>query len=630
MEKLIEIISYNHSEGTVYFKYLGNISRNCRVWLHWKNLTLHFVDLTFEENLNVEYFVAFNKNVIDGLQNFVVSFIFDSHVEDHTIKIRDEIKEFEFLDNFETKLEDPSYYSFDEVFIKKIYEDNLIRINEGDIVVDIGANYGLFSIYAHTFKPSKIISFEPSRVTFDFLSKNFRNGILLQNAISDISGFKSFKEGHISTAASRIVEDFGDYQVEVIGINDLHNYLGLDKIDYLKIDCEGSEKNIFNEISHHTIYKINKIVVEFHSEEIKELIIDKLNYFGFTIQKITNDLIFSYNPNYYKNKKKIALISTYCDTEEKKIIFLDLVRRVKSLGIDVMAISSLHLDKEIVEACDYLFYTKENPILSWPIRLFTFWREMELPDGRITTMHRGVGDYGWAALYHVKKLTQIAMTYNYDIFYHMIYDLEIDDVVENAIKNFEGNIVYPRRDPHHPDTLWETTLHFMSFDKDLMKEIEKEITIDSYLSTNGVAEGEVLKWKNKFNISGSKHPVKDKIFYWKDYDFFDYSPIKDFKLFISKNPEIEIWLGSNPPIPTKLSPNLKLVFYDFEFLKEISIVVNEKNYELTDKIKSYEIIELPIETENIINLSLMYDGNKYELKDKFDEIMLNQVFYNHR
>lgn len=630
MEKLIEIISYTHSEGTVYFKYLGTTTRNCRVWLHWKNFTLHFVDLTFEENLNVEYFVGFNNSVVDGLQNFVVSFIFDSHVEDHSIKIGDKVKDFDFLDEFRTKLEDPSYYSFDEVFIKKIYEDKLIRINEGDIVVDIGANYGLFSIYAHTFKPSKIISFEPSKVTFNFLSKNFKNGVLLQNAISDTSGFKHFKDNPISTSASKIVEDFGDYQVEVIGINDLHNHLGLERIDYLKIDCEGSEKNIFDGISHHTMYKINKIVVEFHSQEIKELIISKLDHFGFVIHKVTDELIFSYNPNYYKNKKKIALVSTYCDTEEKKIIFLDLVKKVKSLGIDVMAISSLHLDKEIIEACDYLFYTKENPILSWPLRLFTFWKEMQLPDGRITTMHRGVGDYGWAALYHVKKLTQIAMTYDYDIFYHMIYDLEIDDVVENAIKNFEGNIVYPRRDPNHPETLWETTLHFMSFDKDLMREIEKEITIDSYLSTNGVAEGEVLKWKNKFNISGSEHPVKDKIFYWKDYDFFDYSPTKDFKLFISKNPEIEIWLGEDPPVPAKLSPNLKLVFYDFQFLGKISVVVNEKIYDLTDKINPFEIIELPIDTGKIYSFTLEHRGNKYELKDKFDEIMLNQVYYNYR
>jgi hypothetical protein len=72
--------------------------------------------------------------------------------------------------------------------------------------------------------------------------------------------------------------------------------------------------------------------------------------------------------------------------------------------------------------------------------------------------------------------------------------------------------------------------------------------LENYLSTNGVAEGEVLKWKNKFNLKGSETPVKDKIYYWKDYDFFDYSPVKDFKLFFSKNDDMDIWLGSDDNI----------------------------------------------------------------------------------
>jgi lipoic acid synthetase len=67
-----------------------------------------------------------------------------------------------------------------------------------------------------------------------------------------------------------------------------------------------AEKHIFEEISKETILKINKMVIEFHSNQIKEIIIDKLVHFGFVIQKITPELIFTYNPEYYKKKKKIA------------------------------------------------------------------------------------------------------------------------------------------------------------------------------------------------------------------------------------------------------------------------------------------------------------------------------------
>jgi hypothetical protein len=325
--------------------------------------------------------------------------------------------------------------------------------------------------------------------------------------------------------------------------------------------------------------------------------------------------------------KKIALISTYCDTQEKKDVFLDLVKKVKSLGIDVMAISPLSLEKEYIEACDYLYFTKENPILGWPTRLFTFWREYVVGENKVLTLQRGVGDYSWAALYHVKKLTQIAMDYDYDIFYHMIYDLVIDEDVENDLKEFKGNYLYPRRDPHNPETLWETTLHFMSFNRDLMNKIEKEITLENYLSTNGVAEGEVFKWRNKFNIKTAEKPVKDKIYYWKDYDFFDYSPTKEFRMFISKNDEMDIWLGDEGSQYKEILPNnLKIVFSGPNHFDELTLIVDGESFIFNPK--SLEIIELPIKSTEIKSLKMSYKGTEYDLSDEYQKIMINQIYIN--
>jgi hypothetical protein len=308
---------------------------------------------------------------------------------------------------------------------------------------------------------------------------------------------------------------------------------------------------------------------------------------------------------------------------------LDLVKKVKSLGIDVMAISPLPLDEEHINACDYLFFTKENPILGWPTRLFTFWREYEVEKGKILTLQRGVGDYSWAALYHVKKLTQIALDYDYEIFYHMIYDLEIDDNVVRVLNDFEGDIVYPRRDPHHPETLWETTLHLMSFDRDLMKQIEKEITLNEYLSTNGVAEGEVYKWKKKFDIYGSDTPVKDKIYYWKDFDFFDYSPVKDFKMFLSRNEPMDIWLGEGDSVRKEvLSNNLRVVFYGSDNIGEVTLNIDDIDYKIEPK--PFYFIELPINSREIKKIKMVYNEEKYDLTDEYGKIMLNQIYLNYR
>jgi FkbM family methyltransferase len=627
MKDIIKIINFNYEEATVYFNYFGDIERDLNIRISSNNLTIYYNKLTLWANSDSVYYVGFNTSIVDRIGYFDLTIWDDELLFKHHFEINNQLKKID-LPKLETKIDDPSYYSFDEVFNKEIYKDKLLVINEGDVVVDIGGNYGFFSLYAKQFNPSKIITFEPSKKIFNYLNKNFTSGLLYQKAVSGKSEIKKFSDNNISSASNKLDEK-GDYDVEVIGINDLFVYLGVEKIDYLKIDCEGAEKDIFEEISKETISKINKMVIEFHSDEIKKNILNKLNYFGFKIQKITTELIFTYNPDYYKNKKKIALISTYCDTQEKKDVFLDLVKNVKSLGIDVIAISPLPLDKEHIEACDYLYFTKENPILGWPTRLFTFWREHSIGDGKILTLQRGVGDYSWAALYHVKKLTQIAMDYNYDIFHHMIYDLEIDENVKNALENFQGNIVYPRRDPHHPDTLWETTLHLMSFEKDIMKKIEKEITLDNYLSTNGVAEGEVLKWKNKFNLNGSETPVKDKIYYWKDYDFFDYSPVKDFKLFFSKNDDMDIWLGSDDNIYKENLPNnLRVVFYNIKNIGEICLVINDLKFDV--KPKPFEFIDIPINSTKIETISLVYQNQKYDLSEEYKKVMLNQIYINHK
>jgi hypothetical protein len=169
----------------------------------------------------------------------------------------------------------------------------------------------------------------------------------------------------------------------------------------------------------------------------------------------------------------------------------------------------------------------------------------------------------------------------------------------------------------------------MSFEKDIMKKIEKEITLDNYLSTNGVAEGEVLKWKNKFNLNGSETPVKDKIYYWKDYDFFDYSPVKDFKLFFSKNDDMDIWLGSDDNIYKENLPNnLRVVFYDIKNIGEICLVINDLKFDVEPK--PFEFIDIPINSTKIETISLVYQNQKYDLSEEYKKVMLNQIYINHK
>lgn len=327
--------------------------------------------------------------------------------------------------------------------------------------------------------------------------------------------------------------------------------------------------------------------------------------------------------------KKLVLISTYCDNEEKKNVLKENIIKLKSLkNLDVIIISPLDLPDSIVEECDFYFKTKENPILSWPIRMYTHWYELELPNKKIITLKRGLSDYGWAGLYQVKKLSQIGLTYDYDLFYHIIYDLDIDEFVLEEFKKNESNKVYPRRDPHNPETLWETTLHFMVFDRDTMKKIVDEISLNNYLTSDGVAEGQVLKWKNKFNIPTADFPVKDKIFYWQDFDFFDYKISKKFKIFVSKNETTQVLLGEEPKYVSTLTNNLRIVFHGFQSISEIKIIVNNEEYKF--KPIPWEIIEIPISSLNVESIFFVVDDELIDFSSEFEKITYNEIYYNHR
>lgn len=327
-------------------------------------------------------------------------------------------------------------------------------------------------------------------------------------------------------------------------------------------------------------------------------------------------------------KKKVALISTFCDNEEKVNTLKDNIDKVKNLGVDVFVISPIPLKQEIINSCDYYFQTKDNPVLSWPNRCHTHWYQMPVSEGRITTIHRAIEDFGWAGLFQVKKLTQLALTFDYDIFYHMIYDLEIDEVVESEFLNDDVNFVHPRRDIQNPNAMFETTLHFMVFDREMMVNIEKEIQLNEYLSTNGVAEGEVLKWVKKYDIKISEHPVKDKIFYWEGFELFNYSPFSDFKFFVSKNEPTKVWVGESPILEVPLDSNLKIVYHSFE--KEINVILIINGVIYNHKPRNWEIVELPISSLDVTSFFVIFENEVADFTDEYSKISMNQAYYDHR
>jgi hypothetical protein len=234
--------------------------------------------------------------------------------------------------------------------------------------------------------------------------------------------------------------------------------------------------------------------------------------------------------------KKIALISSYCDTQEKLNILEKNITTLQKLKVDVMVLSPIMIPNNIVNLCDFYFKTKENPILRWPVRAHTFWLNFKNKNGDNLFLHRDVDDYSWAALYQTKKLSELSLTYEYDIFYHMIYDLNIDNSIINDIEQNITNRTYHRVNPKNNNEIWNTTLHFMSLDRQNLKDFADKIIYNDYVSKNGFAEHYIESILNKLNLSKSEFSVSDNVRYIDadDKDIFNYSKNKKYKIFFSR------------------------------------------------------------------------------------------------
>lgn len=181
------------------------------------------------------------------------------------------------------------HYILNEIFYQKIYNNDFVCVEQNDIVFDIGFNYGFFTLDALTYKPKKVIGFEPNpKLVKLFNQLDIENVELHKAAVSDKSGTTIFYENDYSGKSSLHSDVNSDtftnsYNVNIYSFNDVAKQY--DVIDYLKVDCEGSEYEIFESIPKEFLTnKIRKIALEFHHNindiKVKNLI-SKIKECGF-------------------------------------------------------------------------------------------------------------------------------------------------------------------------------------------------------------------------------------------------------------------------------------------------------------------------------------------------------------
>lgn len=142
-----------------------------------------------------------------------------------------------FFSSPETEINVDNYYR--EIFEENEYNRGGIFIEKGDIVLDCGANVGIFTDYALQMGASRVYSYEAEEITYQHYLINTRS----ENVFPTLG-----MVGHEHYTIQKILDQHG-----------------IEKIDFAKIDIEGSEWDLFEYMTTEELLSVKKWAIEVHT-----------------------------------------------------------------------------------------------------------------------------------------------------------------------------------------------------------------------------------------------------------------------------------------------------------------------------------------------------------------------------
>ena len=182
-----------------------------------------------------------------------------------------------------------------EIFFDHVYTPVPLQIGRNDIVVDIGAHIGVFSVFAASITQNTVYAFEPSPPNFEVLKRNIsvngvNNIVASRSAVSDKLGSTTLLPSSASSTNHLLFNhtilhqleryqasvehrkykrvmprDFEEYiVVPTTTLQDIMDSNNIEQVDFLKMDCEGSEGLILVSTPKSYLQRVRKIAFEFH------------------------------------------------------------------------------------------------------------------------------------------------------------------------------------------------------------------------------------------------------------------------------------------------------------------------------------------------------------------------------
>jgi len=200
-----------------------------------------------------------------------------------------------------------------ETCLDRDYEKHGAGLQPGWTIVDIGGGIGDFAVLAAQTDGSSIQVYEPFAGSRQLLRENLKlnsvdNVICYPEAVG-----ADFGLGHMDTSAPHPVmyHTVGDCvhtakEVATIPLSEVIRRSDKDLIDFMKVDCEGAEYDIFFNADDASLASINRICMEYHNhltEYKHEDLCNLLRAKGFTVTTAGNPAHDTIGFLYAKNNR---------------------------------------------------------------------------------------------------------------------------------------------------------------------------------------------------------------------------------------------------------------------------------------------------------------------------------------
>lgn len=267
-------VDYDSQENKITFSYIGRVNEEILVSIKDIDSKACIYSLPlFPSDPGVSVWcIPLPKNVIDFKNHplfggFLIQFRNSSKEIIESIKIR--IKEIPIEKPvMDISDSEPIFNNYEEFFVKKIYDD--FNISDKKIVLDIGANVGLWSKYIIYKGSSKVYCFEPNRKALEHLNKTFKaeNNVTIFNlGIYKEKSKIPFYIDESNSLVSSVLSDSNNqpsYEIECITLKDALEMTGETKIDLVKMDIEGAEFEVIDNLDSYISSKIDSFLIEYH------------------------------------------------------------------------------------------------------------------------------------------------------------------------------------------------------------------------------------------------------------------------------------------------------------------------------------------------------------------------------